>query len=150
MNVALRGIIIYLFLLLVFRLMGKRALSDTTTFDFVLLLIISETTQQALMGNDSSLTASAILICTLMGTDLIFTLLKHRFHLFGHVSEGVALIIVENGRPLKKRMNKTKVDEEDIMHAARINFGLEKMEQIKYAVLEKDGAISIIPFDKLG
>ena len=45
-------------------------------------------------------------------------------------------------------MNKTKVDEEDVMQAARLNFGLEKMEEIKYAVLEKDGTITIIPYTK--
>jgi uncharacterized membrane protein YcaP (DUF421 family) len=56
------------------------------------------------------------------------------------------LVIVDHGKPLKKRMKKTQVDEEDILHVARHNQGLEKMEKIKYAVLEKDGTISIIPF----
>jgi uncharacterized membrane protein YcaP (DUF421 family) len=45
-------------------------------------------------------------------------------------------------------MDKTKVGEDDVLHAARLNFGLEKMEEIKYAVLEKDGSISIIPYER--
>ena len=49
---------------------------------------------------------------------------------------------------MKERMSKTNVDEEDVMQAARANQGLEKIEQVKYAVLEKDGTISIIPFKK--
>jgi uncharacterized membrane protein YcaP (DUF421 family) len=65
--------------------------------------------------------------------------------MFGRIVEGAPLVIVDNGKPLKKRMQKTQVDEEDILHAARSNFGIEKMEEIKYAVLEKDGTISIIP-----
>ena len=148
MNLVLRGIVIYLFILLIFRLMGKRSLSETTTFDFVLLLIISEVTQQALVGEDFSLTASAILICTLMGMDLIFTLIKDRSKLFGKITEGAPLIVVQDGKCLKKRMQKTKVDEEDILHAARLTQGLERLEDIKYAVLEKDGSISIIPFER--
>jgi uncharacterized membrane protein YcaP (DUF421 family) len=148
MNPVFRGITVYLFLLLVFRIMGKRALRETTTFDLVLLLIISEVTQQALVGDDYSITTSIVLICTLMGADLVFTLLKSGSPLFGKITEGVPLLIVNDGKPLKKRMNKTKVDEEDVMQAARLNFGLEKMEEIKYAILEKDGTITIIPYSK--
>ena len=148
MNPILRGAAIYLFLLLVFRIMGKRSLNETTTFDFVLLLIISEVTQQALVGDDYSITGSALLICTLMGLDLILTLSKKGLPWFGKLTEGAPLIIVDHGKPLKKRMDKSKVDEDDILHAARLYRGLEKMEQIKYAVLEKDGTISIIPLEK--
>jgi uncharacterized membrane protein YcaP (DUF421 family) len=148
MNPVFRGAVIYIFLLLLFRIMGKRSLNETTTFDFVLLLIISEVTQQALVGEDFSLTASALLITTLMGLDMIFTFTKQKFPMFGRIVEGAPLVIVDHGKPLKKRMKKTQVDEEDILHAARHNQGLERMEEIKYAVLEKDGTISIIPFEK--
>ncbi len=149
MNPVFRGAVIYVFLLILFRIMGKRSLNETTTFDFILLLIISEVTQQALVGEDFSITASALLITTLMGLDMIFTFLKQKSSLFGRIVEGAPLVIVDHGKPLKTRMKKTQVDEEDILHAARFNFGLEKMDEIKYAVLEKDGTISIIPFDKV-
>src|SRR5687768_16624243 len=145
MNPVIRGISIYIVLLIVFRIMGKRSLSESTTFDLVLLLIISEVTQQALVGHDYSLTGAFILIVTLITTDLVFTLLKDNFNLFGKIAEGTPLIIVEHGKPLLKRMKKCNVDKEDIMEAARLHFGLEKMEGIKYAILEKDGNISIIP-----
>jgi len=146
MNLVVRGLVIYLFLLLIFRIMGKRSLNETTTFDLVLLLIISEVTQNALVGEDFSIIASAVLICTLMGADLLFSLIKEKWKLFGHITEGLPLVIVENGHPLKNRMQKAKVDEEDVLHAARFNLGLQKLDEIKYAVLEKDGSISIIPF----
>ena len=146
MNPVLRGIAVYVFLMIVFRIMGRRTLNNTTTFDLVLLLIISEVTQQGLVGEDFSVTTAAILICTLMGLDLVLTLLKQRFKSLDRVMEGTPLVIVDHGKPLVKRMKKTLLDDEDIMEAARMNFGLEKMSQIKYAVLEKDGSISIIPF----
>lgn len=146
MNPVLRGAAIYVFLLIVFRIMGKRSLSETTAFDFVLLLIISEVVQQALIGDDNSLTAAFVLIISLITLDLLFSLLKENFDLFGKISEGAPLVLVDNGKPLLKRMKKTRVDHDDIMEAARLCFGLERMEQVKYAVLEKDGTISIIPF----
>jgi len=148
MNPVIRGIIVYVFLLLILRIMGKRSLSETTTFDLIVLLIISEVTQQAMIGRDESLTGAAILITTLLGMDLLFTLLKRPFKLFEKVVEGTPLIIVDRGKPLKERMNKIKVDESDVMQAARSKQGIEKMEQVKYAVLEKDGTISVIPFEK--
>lgn len=146
MNPVLRGIAVYLFLLLIFRIMGKRSLSETTTFDLLVLLIISEVTQQAMVNTDNSLTAAFILITTLLGMDLLFTLMKQPFKKFEKIMEGAPLIIVDHGKPLKERMKKTKVDEMDVLQAARSNLGLERMEQVKYAVLEKDGSISIIPF----
>lgn len=145
MNPVLRGIAIYLFILLLLRIMGKRSLSEATTFDLVLLLVISEVTQQALVGRDYSLTGAFILIVTLVSTDLIFSLLKENFPFFGKVTEGLPLIIVDEGRPLAKRMKKAKVSEDDVLEAARMSFGLEKMTDIKYAILEKSGDISIIP-----
>ena len=75
MNPVIRGMAVYLFLFLILRIMGKRSLAETTTFDFVVLLIISEVTQQAMINTDNSLTAATILITTLLGMDLLFTLL---------------------------------------------------------------------------
>jgi uncharacterized membrane protein YcaP (DUF421 family) len=148
MNPVVRGLCVYLFVYVVFRVLGKRSLAEITTFDFVLLLIISETTTDALIGEDYSLLACFIMVCTLVGVDYLFTLIKMRSKTFQVLSEGAPLVIVDNGKPLKKRMEKSKVDEEDVMEAARSLHGLERMDQVKYAVLERDGSISIIPATK--
>jgi uncharacterized membrane protein YcaP (DUF421 family) len=131
--------------MIVFRLSGKRTLAQTTPFEFILLLIISEVTQQALVGEDYSITTSLILITTLIGTDLLFSMIKQRWHGFEKVTEGSPLIIVANGKMLENRGRKSRVSEEDVLEAARSLHGLERLEQIKYAVLELDGSISIIP-----
>jgi len=145
MNPVVRGLAVYLFVFIIFRTIGKKGLSETTTFDFVLLLIISETTTDALIGEDYSLMACFIMVSTLVGTDLLFSFIKGKSRWFQLVSDGAPLVIVDKGRILKKRMDKTRVDEDDILEAARNLHGLERMDQIKYAVLEKDGSISIIP-----
>lgn len=148
MNPLLRAAAIYMFLLFIFRILGKRSLAETSSFDFVLLLIVGEATQQALLGNDFSITNALILITSLIGIDLVLTKAKGRFTFLNKLIEGSALIIVENGKMLKVRMKRSGVEEEDILEAARQLHGLEQMEQIKYAVLEKSGEISIIPADK--
>jgi uncharacterized membrane protein YcaP (DUF421 family) len=148
MNPVIRGVVIYLFVLLIFRILGKRSLAETTTFDFVLLLIISETTTDALIGEDYSLTASMIMISTLVGADLLFSLLKERSKGLDRFIDGAPLVIVDHGKLLQERMKKSRVDEEDVLEAARLIHGLENLKQIKYAVLEKDGSISIIPMSE--
>lgn len=148
MDAVLRGAAIYLFLLLIFRIAGKRSLSQITTFDFVLLLIIAEATQQGLLGNDFSVTNAVLVIVTLVGLDIGLSLWKERSKTMEQLIDGVPLVIIEDGRPLKDRMSKARVDEGDILTAARELQGLERLDQTKYAVLERSGGISVIPKDQ--
>ncbi|PTX19002.1 uncharacterized protein DUF421 [Pontibacter mucosus] len=145
METIVRGIIVYIFLLIIFRINGKRALTEATVFDFVLLLIIAETTEQAFLGEDISMTGSLLLIMTLIMLDVIMSLLKQKFSLFEKVVDGGPLILMDNGRLLYDRMKKERIDEEDILETARELQGLQRLDQIRYAILEKDGKITIIP-----
>ena len=76
---------------------------------------------------------------------VLLSIVKFKFPRVEKWLDGTALIVVENGQPLRDRMRKARVDEEDIMEAARELQGLERIEQIKYAVLERGGNITIIP-----
>ena len=145
MDAVLRALFVYLFLLLMFRLAGRRTLSEMTSFDFVLLLIISEATQNAMIGNDLSLIKAVLVITTLVGLDVLFTNWKHRSAFIERWLDGLPMILVENGRPLEDLMDRARVDREDILAIARESQGLERMDQIKYAVLEVGGGISIVP-----
>lgn len=145
MDAVLRSVAIYVVLLILFRIAGRRTLSELTTFDFVLVLIIGEATQQALLGEDFSLTNAALVIVTLLFLDIVMALAKARWKSFEKIVDGVPTIIVENGRPLRDRMRKARVDEGDVMEAARRLHGIERMDQIRYAVLEVSGGITVIP-----
>lgn len=144
MDAVIRALAIYAFLLVLFRITGRRSLAQITTFDFVLLLIVSEATQQGLLGNDFSLTNAFLVILTLVGTDLSLSLLSGRWPVLNRWVNSLPLVLIQDGEPLDDRMNKARVDEEDILEKARQQ-GLERMDQIKYAVLERNGGISIIP-----
>jgi uncharacterized membrane protein YcaP (DUF421 family) len=145
MDSVVRAFVVYVVLLLLFRLAGKRTLAQVTTFDFVLLLIISEAIQQALVDGDNSMTNAFLLVATLIGLNIAFSEIKQRFKPAEHVMDSLPLLIVENGNALQDRMTKERVDVDDVLDAAREGHGLERMEQIKYAVLERSGKISIIP-----
>jgi uncharacterized membrane protein YcaP (DUF421 family) len=145
MDAVLRSAAIYFVLLLVLRLTGKRSLGQMTTFDFVLLLVIAEAIQQGLLGNDFSLTNAFLVILTLIGIDTGLSLLERRSQTVDKLVNGVPLVIVEDGQPLEERMNKARVTADDILEMAREQPGVERMEQIKYAVLERSGGISVIP-----
>ena len=145
MDAIVRGLAVYLFLLILFRIAGRRTLGNITNFDFVLLLIISEATQNAMIGNDYSVTNGFLVILTLVGLDIVFSFMKQRFPAMERYVDGLPLVLVDQGRPLKELMNRVRVDEQDILASAREKHGLERMEQIKYAILETNGMISIVP-----
>lgn len=146
MDSVLRAAAIYGFLLVLFRAMGKRTLAQITTFDFVMLLIIGEATQQGLLGDDFSVVNGLLVVATLVGVDIGISMAKARSQTFTTLTEGSALIVVENGKPIEERMKKSRVDVDDIMEAARTLQGLERIEQIKYAVVERSGGISVVPY----
>lgn len=145
MEAPLRALTIYVFLLLIFRISGKRTLAQITPFDLVLLLIIGEATQQGLIGNDFSVTKALLLILSLVGIDIGLSYVQRYLPWVDQAVEGRPLVILEDGDVIEERLKKARVDEGDIAEAGRKLHGLERLDQMKYAVLERDGTISIVP-----
>lgn len=144
MESVLRPLAVYLFLLLIFRVAGKRTMAETTPFDLVLLLIISEVTQEAMSAEDYSLTNAAVLITTLVGTDLALGAWKRRSPSASRVLEGLPIVVVKDGRVLEERLPGSRLDRQEILEAVR-EHGYERLDDVKYAVLEPSGEISIVP-----
>lgn len=93
----------------------------------------------------ASVTGAFLLIVVLVGTDVLLSLVKRWSPRLDRLIEGQPLVILRNGVPLRGRMRVERVDEEDILTAARESHGLERLEQIKLAILERNGGISIVP-----
>lgn len=145
MDSVFRATAVYLILLVILRIAGKRTLAQITVFDFILVLIISEATQQALLGDDFSITGAAVVIATLVLLDIALSELKQRSRRVDQIIDDIPVVIVDNGKLLLDRMNRARIDEQDVLVAARDLHGLERLDQIKYAVLERSGGISIVP-----
>lgn len=145
MDMILRAVAIYLILVVVFKIAGRRALLQMTSFDLILLLIISEATQQALLGSDFSVTGAALTIVTLIVMDILFSKIKKYLPWTEAMIDGTAVVLVENGVPLQEKMNMADISLDDIMVSARNSQGLTQLADIKFAILESNGHISIIP-----
>ncbi|MFJ4156643.1 DUF421 domain-containing protein [Pseudomonas sp. NPDC089752] len=145
MDSILRAAGMYVALMLLFRIAGRRSLADLTTFDFVLLLIIGEATQQALLGDDFSFTNAMLVIATLIALDVGLSLAKLNSRRLARLLDGHATVVVENGKFLHQRMRRARLTEDDILESARDSQGIEHIEQIKFAIVERNGKISVIP-----
>ena len=145
MDDVLRAIAIYGFLMLIFRITGKRSLAETTPFDLILLLIFSEALQGALIGDDDSITTALTVILTLTVVNIVMSELREHSNRAERVLEGVPIVIFEDGKPLLDRMAKARVDLGDVLAAARETQGIDTLEEIRLAVLERSGRISIMP-----
>lgn len=145
MDSVLRAAITFVFLLLVFRIAGKRSLAEITTFDAVLVLIISEAIQEALIDGDHSMTNAMLLVITLVGLDVAMQWLGLRSKRVDKLLNGTPVVLLEDGHLHRDRLRDMRVSEDDILEAARTAFGIERMEQIKHAVLERSGGIAVIP-----
>jgi uncharacterized membrane protein YcaP (DUF421 family) len=145
MDSVLRATIVYLALLVLFRIVGKRGLAQMTAFDFVLLLVVGEATQQTLLGEDFSLVNAVTVMATLVGLDRFADYIGYRFPKADRLLESVSVLLVDDGKLLEDRLKKAHVDPAEILTSARQAHGLERLDQVKYAVLEKNGGISIVP-----
>ncbi|KFC79988.1 DUF421 domain-containing protein [Buttiauxella agrestis] len=145
MDMVLRAVAIYLILMVVFKIAGRRALLQMTSFDLILLLIISEATQQALLGDDFSVTGAMLTIVTLIVVDMLFGLIKKYLPGADDFLDNTPVILVENGYLFQDKMKKADISCDDILLTARVDHGLTRLAEIKFAILERNGHISIIP-----
>ena len=145
MDTVLRSATVYIFLMIIFRISGKRSLSQITTFDFILLLIISEATQQALVGSDFSIINAFVVIASLVVLDVLFSRIEGRWPIFRRVVSGLPVILVEHGQLLGDLANQEGVTRAEILAAGRDKHGLERLDQFKYTILERHGGISVVP-----
>ncbi len=145
MTAVLSAAAVYLILMVLFRLTGKRTLAQVTTFDLVLLLIISEATQQALIGEDFSITQAFIVIMTLVVLERSSDYLTWRFPWFRRWTESQPAVLVRHGVPEEKVLRHYRLTLDDVLTAGREQHGLRSFDQVDWAVLENSGGISVIP-----
>jgi uncharacterized membrane protein YcaP (DUF421 family) len=149
MDSVIKSLLVYFVLWLVVRSTGRRTLGQLTVFDFILFLIIGGAAQRALMAQDYSLTHAFLVIATFVFADVVVSLLQRDIPGLGTLVKGVPTVVVEHGRVLRGRLRRARISEEDVLEAARLNCGVERMEEIKFAIFEASGRISIIPNRKL-
>lgn len=146
-EIFVRTAVIYLFLVLVLRLTGKREVGQMSVLELVVILIISDAVQNSMVGENTTLWGGMIAVLTLLGLDYALKWLTGRSRRVRHVIEGEPRLLVRDGRLLEKALREEGIESEEVRRAARAN-GLARIEQVRLAVLETDGTISIIPMEQ--
>lgn len=98
-----------------------------------------------MVHDDQSMTHAFLLILTFLTVNVGLSIWKQRSKLAARLLEDLPLVLLEHGHPIKDRMDRARVDEEDILEVARGALGLRRLDELEYAVLERSGNISVIP-----
>ncbi|MDA8252730.1 MAG: DUF421 domain-containing protein [Rhodospirillales bacterium] len=146
MQIVLRAAAAYFLLLFAVRLIGRRTASQMAPFDLVVLFLFAGITITAVLGEERSMTGAFSGICTIGLMHILVSWLKTRFAWFGRVVDGTPVVVFEHGAFHDDRMRRLRLTEQDVMAAARQR-GLERLAQVRYAVAERDGKISVVPQD---
>jgi uncharacterized membrane protein YcaP (DUF421 family) len=148
LNVAVRTTVIYAFLLVGLRLTGTRALGQLSVFDFVLLLIIANAVQNAMVGPDTSLAGGLVAAGVLMAWHWVIDRVRLRDRRLARLIAGEGIMLIHNGHILEEHCRRAGVTRDELLQALR-EHGVARLEEVMLAVLEPDGAISVIRYDDI-
>jgi uncharacterized membrane protein YcaP (DUF421 family) len=143
MDIVLRALVVYVFVLILTRVVGRRELSTLEPFDLILLVMIGDLVQQGVTQNDFSVTGSFLAVGTIGVLTVLFSYLPWRFQVLRPVLEGVPAILMQDGDVVEKNLRRHRLTQEEIAAAARVQ-NIGSLSQVRWAVLETNGQISFI------
>jgi len=143
-QIVLRTTAIYLVVLVGLRLAGKREVGQLTMFDLVVLLLISNAVQNAMVGPDTSLSGGILAAVVLLAVNSLINRLSIKLPRLRHVVEGTPTLLVLHGAAIPEHMRREGIDD-DTLAAALREHGILEVSQVEMAVLEIDGSISVVP-----
>lgn len=146
METVIRIAVIYLFIMVSLRILGKREFSELTPFELVTLLLIPEIVSQSLVREDYSITNALIGLSTLFILVFVTSVITHKSKKVEEFIEGKPSILVSKGRFVPDTMNMERVTPDEV-YAEMHKVGLSRIEQVQWAILESDGKITLIPFE---
>jgi uncharacterized membrane protein YcaP (DUF421 family) len=145
METVVRVFAVYLFLMLALRLLGKREFGELAPFDLVVLLLIPEVFQQAIVGEDFSMTNAVVAASTLFTLVMLTSLLSYRWKRVGDVIGGRPIVLASEGILIPEAMDRERVSPDEVIAAVR-DAGLEEMWQVKFVILQSDGRLAVVPW----
>ncbi len=139
----LRPILVYIFLIIGLRLAGKRELAQLNPFDLIVLLTLSNTVQNAIIGDDNSITGGVIGATTLLAVNYFVVRIVHRSKTLQHIVEGRRDVLVRDGHVREDHLARELITRADLK-AAALKQGISSLKDVEECVLEPTGAISFI------
>jgi uncharacterized membrane protein YcaP (DUF421 family) len=143
MDIVGRAIVVFIFLIVLTRIIGRRELSSLQPFDLILLIILGDAVQQGLTQDDYSLTGTFLAIGTIAVLQVAVSWVGYRFPRVRPVLEGTPIVVVQDGEVIERNLKRERLDVDEIREEARQQ-GIAHLSDVKWAVLETSGKISFI------
>jgi uncharacterized membrane protein YcaP (DUF421 family) len=146
MQIVLRAATLYVFLFVVLRAMGRKELSELSSFDLILLIVMGDLIQQGVTGDDRSVVGAMLAVTTMALLVLGSSYLSFRSSRAQSLLEGTPVLILEDGRPLEEVLRIERLTLDEVQDAAREQ-GIGDLADVRYGVLEADGKFSFVRTD---
>src|ERR1051325_5466618 len=143
MDIVLRAIALYAFMIFLMRVIGRRELSSMTPFDLVLLIILGDAVQQGLTQDDYSVTGAVIAVATIATLQVATSYLSFRSQRARTILEGDPIVLVERGEIIEKNLKRERMTSDEIAEEMRQQ-QIESLDDVKWGILESNGSISFI------
>ena len=143
MDIVLRAVVLYVFVIFVMRVIGRRELSSMTPFDLVLLIILGDAIQQGLTQDDYSVTGAILAVATIAALQVFTSYLSFRSQRARKVLEGEPIVIVERGEFVEHNLKRERMTADEVAEEMRQN-QISSLDQVEWAILEANGSISFI------
>jgi len=143
MDIVGRGVVVFFFLYLLVRMMGRRELSSLEPFDLILLIILGDAVQQGLTQDDYSLTGAMLAVGTIGVLQIVTSYANFKFPRLRTFLDGEPIVVVQDGKPVEKNVRRERLTIDDLAEAARRE-GIPKLDDVAWAVMETSGQISFI------
>jgi len=145
-DIVLRAVVVFVFLIVLTRVIGRRELSSLQPFDLILLIILGDAVQQGLTQDDYSLTGGLLAVGTIAVLQVLVSWISYRFPRTRRVIEGTPIIVIQDGEAIERNLKRERLDLDDVAEEARQQ-GIAHLADVKWAVLETTGKISFIKTD---
>jgi uncharacterized membrane protein YcaP (DUF421 family) len=143
MDIVLRGIVVFAFLYILMRAIGRRELSSLEPFDLILLVVLGDAVQQGLTQDDYSLTGAMLAVGTIGAMQVGMSYTNWRFPKLRPWLDGLPIVMVQDGKPIDRNLRRERLTTDDLAEAARKQ-GIAHLEEVAWAVMETSGEISFI------
>src|SRR6185437_1805107 len=141
MDLVIRAAVVFFFVFLVTRIVGRRELSQLEPFDLILLVVVGDLVQQGVTQSDESVTGALIVISTIAILTVAVSWISFRSRRARLLTEGEPIVLVQDGRPIERNMRRERITLEDIEEEARQS-QITSVAELRWAILEDGGRIS--------
>jgi uncharacterized membrane protein YcaP (DUF421 family) len=147
MDLALRSIVVFFFVYLLMRVVGRRELSSLEPFDLILLIVLGDAVQQSLTQDDYSVTGAFIVVSTIALLQVLMSYLNFRVPRLRPLIDGEPIVVMQDGKVIEENARRERLTREDIAEAARVQ-QIASLDDVQWAVLETSGQLSFIEKQK--